>query len=82
MVHCVSHHHVVIVMKKMKFFGIKNIVYTESINDDSMNVNIVKCPIDQYKTSVVTTGQKWFTNTLDIQIKKIKPERLTKNHNT
>ena len=56
--------------EKMKFFGIKNIVYTESINDDSMNVNIVKCPIDQYKTSVVTTGQKWFTNTLDIQIKE------------
>ena len=53
--------------EKMKFFGIKNIVYTESRENNSMNVNIVKCPIDQYTTTVITTGQKWFSNTLDIQ---------------
>lgn len=53
--------------EKMKFFGIKNIVYTESMQDDNTSVNIIKCPIDKYKTTVVTTGQKWFSNTLVIQ---------------
>ena len=53
--------------EKMKFFGIKNIVYTES-GLDSCHVNIVKCPVDDYKTNVVTTGQKWYSNTLQVQL--------------